>query len=287
MLRVFELIGQQLGRDIKGLADYSAKLSDLASASPLAADLPSKWPEYHTEFGALFEEMRQARNDAVHQGAHARTLTDHAVELSIILEDALMTDASKVSQFMVRDVVDAKLWHPLSYIRQQMLTHAFSYLPIWHADAWNLSLNTPWPGYYVMPHRKLYAGDALQRLFPIALQTAVLNCWTLAKCVRRRQLRKHYSSSASDQFSLLMECTRMHSSDCSPRPTYCEGRSRRLSDESVVMNDARNRPPGPLVGVKGCVILGKSTSSREGSPMKSAAWTAVVGSLNALPPLRP
>jgi CBS-domain-containing membrane protein len=80
--------------------------------------------------------MRQARNDAVHQGAYARTLTDHVVELSIILEDALMTDASKVSQFMVRNVVDAKPWHPVSYVRQQMLTHAFSYLPIWHADAW-------------------------------------------------------------------------------------------------------------------------------------------------------
>ena len=82
--------------------------------------------------------MRQARNDAVHQGAYARTLTGHAVELSIILEDALMTDASKVSQFMVRDVVGAKPWHPVSYVRQQMLTHAFSYLPIWLHDVWKL-----------------------------------------------------------------------------------------------------------------------------------------------------
>jgi CBS-domain-containing membrane protein len=113
-------------------------LSDLASASPLAADLPSQWPGYHTAFDALYDEMRQARNDAVHQGAYARTLTDHAVELSIILEDALMTEASKCSQFMVRNVVDAKPWHPVSYVRQQMLTHAFSYLPIWHHDTWKL-----------------------------------------------------------------------------------------------------------------------------------------------------
>jgi hypothetical protein len=65
-------------------------------------------------------------------------LTDHAVELSIILEDALMTQASKVSQFMVRSVVDAKPWHPVSYVRQQMLTHAFSYLPVWLGDGWKL-----------------------------------------------------------------------------------------------------------------------------------------------------
>lgn len=182
VLRVFELIGQQLGRNIKGLADYSAKLSDLASASPLAADLPSKWPEYHTEFGALFEEMRQARNDAVHQGAHARTLTDHAVELSIILEDALMTDASKVSQFMVRDVVDAKLWHPLSYIRQQMLTHAFSYLPIWHADAWKL-----------IPE---YAVARLLRNAP-------------SKVIRRRRLAALVSDSVADSSLELLDACKV------------------------------------------------------------------------------
>jgi predicted transcriptional regulator len=138
VLRVVELIGQQLGKNISGLGGYRTMLSGLASISPLATDLPSRWPEYHSEFGALYDEMRWARNDAVHQGAYARTLTDHTVELSIILEDALMTDATKVSQFMVRNVVDAKAWHPVSYVRLQMLTHAFSYLPIWYADAWKL-----------------------------------------------------------------------------------------------------------------------------------------------------
>jgi predicted transcriptional regulator len=138
VLRAVELIGQQLGKKISGLGGYTTMLFGLASASPLAADLPSQWPEYHTEFGALYNEMRRARNDAVHQGAYARTLTNHTVELSIILEDALMTDASKVSQFMVRNVVEAKPWHPVSYVRQQMLTHAFSYLPICHTGAWKL-----------------------------------------------------------------------------------------------------------------------------------------------------
>ena len=62
---------------------------------------------YHTSFCDLFDELKDARNDAVHQGAHARILTDHAVELAIILEDALMSKFSRVSQFMVRDVDEA------------------------------------------------------------------------------------------------------------------------------------------------------------------------------------
>jgi CBS-domain-containing membrane protein len=47
-----------------------------------------------------------------------------------------ISDAFLVSQFMVRDVVEAKIWHPVSYVRQRMLKHAFSYLPIWHQDTW-------------------------------------------------------------------------------------------------------------------------------------------------------
>jgi len=42
-----------------------------------------------------------------------------------------MSECSKVSQFMVRDVVEAKPWQPVSYVRQQMLKHGFSYIPVW------------------------------------------------------------------------------------------------------------------------------------------------------------
>ena len=49
-----------------------------------------------------------------------------------------MTDASKISEFMVRDVVETKPWHPISYVRQQMLKIAFSYLPILHQRRWHL-----------------------------------------------------------------------------------------------------------------------------------------------------
>ncbi len=131
-----ELIGQQLVGEVRSLGKYEDKLSNLAHASPLSADIPSEWPGCHTTFRALYNELKQARNDAVHQGAHARTLTDHAVELTIILEDALMSDATQILQFMVRDVVEAKLWHPVSYVRQQMLMHSFSYIPVRRETTW-------------------------------------------------------------------------------------------------------------------------------------------------------
>jgi hypothetical protein len=73
--------------------------------------------------------VRQGRNDALHHGAFARHLTARAIELSIILEDALMTGSEKVGDYIVRDPICAYLWQPISFIRQQMLAHSFSYLP--------------------------------------------------------------------------------------------------------------------------------------------------------------
>lgn len=138
ILHAIELMGQHLIRKVGDLGKYEKALRDQAGDSPLSENIPSNWPECHTAFPPLYSELRQARNDAMHQGAYARILTDHAVELATILEDALMKDASKVSQFMVRGVVEAKSWHPVSYVRQQMLRHAFSYLPIQYKNAWQV-----------------------------------------------------------------------------------------------------------------------------------------------------
>ncbi|MCC6537299.1 MAG: hypothetical protein IT162_07110 [Bryobacterales bacterium] len=85
-----------------------------------------------TPFQELYELVQIARNDAVHQGAFARHLTGHAVQLALVLEDSLkpMLDL-KVADFMIRDVRCAEMWQPLSFLRQQMLTNSFSYLPVW------------------------------------------------------------------------------------------------------------------------------------------------------------
>ncbi len=82
-----ELMGQHLPGKVRTLGEYRTTLSKLASQSPLSTDIPQTWP-CHPNFSALYDELRSVRNDAVHQGGYARTLTDHAVEITIILEDA-------------------------------------------------------------------------------------------------------------------------------------------------------------------------------------------------------
>lgn len=130
VLFCLEGIGVHLSDKVEGLFEYKEKLANIAANSPLATDVPANASTWHSPFDTLYDDLRLARNDAVHQGAYARTLTSHAVALALILEDALMSEARKISHFMVRDPVCAKPWQPVSFIRQQMLIHSFSYLPL-------------------------------------------------------------------------------------------------------------------------------------------------------------
>jgi CBS domain-containing protein len=137
IVHALELTGQlQTGKILNGLGNYGAGLTPKANSSVFATDIPTLFPQYHCAFETLFLTLCQARNNAVHEGVYARTLTEHAVEVALILEDALVANASSVTHFMVRNVVEAKPWHPISYIRQTMLKNAFSYLPLWNEDSW-------------------------------------------------------------------------------------------------------------------------------------------------------
>ncbi|MBI4526363.1 MAG: hypothetical protein HY695_21395 [Deltaproteobacteria bacterium] len=127
---VFERIGVYLTGSIKTLAGYAEPLAQEAVRSPLATSIPSVLPDWHAHFSTLYSLVRMARNDALHEGAYARHLTTHAVELSVILEDALMTDAFCARDFMVRDPVCAYTWQPISSIRRSMLANSFSFLPV-------------------------------------------------------------------------------------------------------------------------------------------------------------
>ncbi|WP_309896069.1 hypothetical protein [Archangium sp.] len=112
-----------------GLRQYQEHISEVAKKSPLALD-PEATDNLSIPFGTLYTLVNRARNDALHQGAYARNLTTHAVELAIILEDALMTESNTVRDFMIRSPVCASLWQPLSFVRQTMLENSFSYLPV-------------------------------------------------------------------------------------------------------------------------------------------------------------
>ena len=130
LLYCFERLGSRLYGKIGDLGKYGPDLRKFARPSPLAEDLPGKFPQCHTPFDILYDSVKNARNDALHQGAVARHLTRHAIELALILEGSLMDRESRIGSFMVRNPVCAQPWQPLSFLRQTMLVEAFSYLPV-------------------------------------------------------------------------------------------------------------------------------------------------------------
>lgn len=125
---------ERLGRFLTGgrgdLGRYKKAVLKLASASPMADSIPQRHRAFHVPLNVLYDQFRQARNAALHEGAFARHLTSHAVQIALLLEDALMADSELVGDFMVRDPVCAMLWQPLSFVRQTMLANSFSYLPV-------------------------------------------------------------------------------------------------------------------------------------------------------------
>lgn len=133
-----ERLGSALLGTAGALRGYEGVLAQLASRSSLADQLPQAQPEWHAPFSSLYDLVRLGRNDALHQGAYARRLASQAVQLSLILEDALMEGETLIRDFMVRNVVCAVSSQPISAVRQQMLANSFSFLPIcaiWESPA--------------------------------------------------------------------------------------------------------------------------------------------------------
>lgn len=143
ILHAIERLGQFLRRQPRGdLRKYEYFLTPIAERSVLASP-PSDFREIMAPFSVVYDMVRNGRNDALHQGAFARHLTNHAVELSIILEDALMNGTSherRVSDYMIKNPVCAEMWHPIGHIRQQMLAGSYSFLPVWDlaSEEWML-----------------------------------------------------------------------------------------------------------------------------------------------------
>lgn len=125
-----ERLGMFLAKKIMSLGDYKSYIEEIAKSSSLFYDIPHQHRDWHIPFTELYVLMKNARNDALHVGAYARHITSHAIQLSLIMEDALMSEANKVSDFMVRDVTQTYEWQPISFVRQQMLTNSFSFMPI-------------------------------------------------------------------------------------------------------------------------------------------------------------
>jgi len=132
-----EKMDSYLVRGYGSLASYQSQISDLAEASEYKTTLSDVWPAFHIKFNRLYESITQARNDAMHQGAYARHLAKHGVDVALILEDAIMSKLTKVEEVMVPSPVSADSWQPVSHVRMTMLRESFSYLPILWNNKWH------------------------------------------------------------------------------------------------------------------------------------------------------
>ena len=121
---------------------------------------------YHTPFKQLYKLVKEARNDALHQGAQARHITTHTIRLSIMIEDALTIDKTTVSDYMVRSPIIASKWHPVSYVRQMMLENSFSFIPFYDEDKkkW-LLISDVKVAHYLQSERKLRLAHCLGKVF--------------------------------------------------------------------------------------------------------------------------
>ena len=138
ILFALERMGSFLSKENAGLGKYKRCIVNLVKQNRPCHLRPSK--EYHIEFDRLYEMVQKGRNDALHKGAVARLMTSHSVQLSVMLEDTLMSIArsGKISDYMVRNPVCVYEWQPISFIRQIMLENSFTYLPFFRKEqeAW-------------------------------------------------------------------------------------------------------------------------------------------------------
>ncbi len=138
IIHSIERIGSYLHPNGSSLGDYKTVIVDLANNSPLSGGDRA----YTTPFPLLYDLVKNARNDALHIGAFARHLTTHAVQIALVLEDALrmkeINDPEVVADYMIRDPICGQAWEPISFIRQRMLANSFSFLPLRVSDGWKL-----------------------------------------------------------------------------------------------------------------------------------------------------
>ena len=137
-----EALGMRLLGHKATLGQYRHRIAKLAEDSVVLHELPKTFSQYFTQFSALYSAVNKARNDAMHTGVYARNVTSSAVELCIGLEESLMKEEGatqmKVKDLVVKSPVSIEPWQPVAYARQLMLTHSFSFLPVFHREHWEL-----------------------------------------------------------------------------------------------------------------------------------------------------
>lgn len=118
--RALERLGRIVrGRSGNGLKDYESSIAAFIKHTDE--------PEIELSI-VLYEVVRLARNDAVHQGSFVRHLSEKLVKLLLICERAIMSQLTLVRHIMVPSPIQAMPWHTLGHVRTQILANAFSSL---------------------------------------------------------------------------------------------------------------------------------------------------------------
>ena len=120
----------------------------------------------------LYDIVRNARNDAMHEGAFARNLAVHLVQLSVMLEDALVNraDGRKAKHYMMREPITAEPWEPIAFVRQKMLVHSFSHLPVRIDGSWKIVSDHGIAVYLWQPDGGACVKEKLQRQLDCAVK---------------------------------------------------------------------------------------------------------------------
>lgn len=131
ILYAIERTGAALINRTATLGQYRGALVRLASTT-----ISSQRTQGERSVDKLFGLVMDGRNEALHLGVYARNLADHAVELALLLEEALANRSDIIGDYMVRHPIVAELWQPLKVVRHQMLSKSFSCLPVKQDGKW-------------------------------------------------------------------------------------------------------------------------------------------------------
>jgi len=119
--QTLEHVGQVISGKIgKGLGAYRDSLWEPVKLTRL---------ERH-DYVRLFNVVKDARNDAVHNGAWARHISTRLIDLILLIEEGLTMSLTRVKDLMVRDPVSAEWWELLYSLRRKILETSFSHLPV-------------------------------------------------------------------------------------------------------------------------------------------------------------
>jgi hypothetical protein len=115
-----EALGKHLNPSAKGLGGCIGILKALMNESILF-NTDGIIEGSGKRFDAMLIALKDARNDIAHTGAYARHVAFEAVQICIILENALMSKRVTVQDFMVTTPVTIQPWQSIGYARQLML----------------------------------------------------------------------------------------------------------------------------------------------------------------------